>query len=85
MFEVSLARKGRDLNAHNFIRGQFHAHEAGENGQSLQPPDSVVAGVEGAEVEALPELVVVAKVLDLVQADIEPLELLIDKRIVKPL
>ena len=47
--------------------------------------DVVEAGVEGLEVEAITERVIVADLVDLVVVDIQPLQRLGDERMIVPL
>ena len=47
--------------------------------------DVVEAGVEGLEVEAITEGVIVANLVDLVVMDIQPLQRLGDERMIVPL
>ena len=47
--------------------------------------DVVEAGVEGLEVEAITERVIVADLVDLVVVDVQPLQRLGDERMIVPL
>ena len=51
----------------------------------IQAGDPVVAGVEGAEAEALDQLVVVAELLDVVGLQLQLLQLLREEGHVEPL
>ena len=56
-----------------------------QQGRVADLGDVVEAGVEGLEVEAITEGVIVANLVDLVVMDIQPLQRLGDERMIVPL